>query len=130
MAVLVAPEGEQHVAGLACLAQVLEERGWRVENLGANVPAHDLRTFVGSRSVDLIAFSIGTRERLPALRAAIDAIRGGPTESASLPIMVGGRGIVGVESEIAGADLASALLADAERYLGSIEGAAGPQAGA
>ncbi len=38
VAVLAAPSGEQHAAGLVCLAQVLEEDGWNVENLGPNVP--------------------------------------------------------------------------------------------
>jgi methanogenic corrinoid protein MtbC1 len=48
-AVLAAPEQEQHTAGLACLAQVLEDDGWHVENLGANVPADDLVSFVAGR---------------------------------------------------------------------------------
>src|SRR5450759_4518171 len=129
VAVLVAPEGEQHVAGLACLAQVLEERGWRVENLGANVPADDLRTFVNSRTVDLIALSIGTRERLPALERAIDALRGSEPAGSHLPIMVGGLGTLGIESEIAGADLVSSVLADAEPFVGSVEGSLGSRAG-
>jgi methanogenic corrinoid protein MtbC1 len=127
--VLVAPEGEQHDAGLACLAQILEERGWRVENLGANVPADDLRTFVNSRTVDLIALSIGTRERLPALVWAIDALRGSEPAGSHLPIMVGGLGTLGIESEIAGADLVSSVLADAEPFVGSVEGSLGSRAG-
>ncbi len=67
-AVLAAPEMEQHVAGLACLAQVLEDDGWHVENLGANVPANDLVAFVAARDVDLVAMSLGTADRLETLR--------------------------------------------------------------
>ena len=130
VAVLVAPEGEQHVAGLACLAQILEEGGWRVENLGANVPADDLRTFLRARSVDLIALSIGTREHLPALRRTIDAIRGIEAAGSNVPIMVGGRGIVGIESEIAGANLVSASLADAEGFSNTLATAWESRAGA
>ena len=65
VAVLAAPEGEHHVAGLICLAQILEEHGWRAENLGANVPADDLQRFVSGRTVDLVALSIGTRHPCP-----------------------------------------------------------------
>jgi methanogenic corrinoid protein MtbC1 len=121
VAVLAAPEGEQHVSGLACLAQVLEERGWRVENLGANVPADDLRTFVSGRSVDLVALSIGTRERIPALRGAIDALRRIEATASPLPIMVGGQGIAGGQAEIAGADLVSGDLAEVERFMDELE---------
>ncbi len=115
VAVLAAPEGEQHVAGLACLAQVLEEDGWQVENLGANVPAEDLVQFVNGRSVDLLALSIGTPGRVPALQRMIDALRAADTGEPR-PIMVGGSGIQGIEAEIRGADLVSASLTDAEEF--------------
>jgi MerR family transcriptional regulator, light-induced transcriptional regulator len=130
VAVLAAPAGEQHVAGLACLAQILEERGWRVENLGANVPEDDLRDFVRARSVDLVALSIGTAERVPALLRAIDALRSSSAAGRHTPIMVGGHGIAGSESEIGGADLVSADLAHAERFVGTLEAAWDTRAGA
>jgi methanogenic corrinoid protein MtbC1 len=122
VAVLAGPEGEQHVSGLACLAQVLEERGWRVENLGANVPEDDLRRFLGDRTVDLVALSIGTRDRLPALRRAIDAIR---ASGGHAPIMVGGHGVSGIEGHIVGADFVGAALVEAERFLDTIATMAG-----
>jgi methanogenic corrinoid protein MtbC1 len=121
VAVLAGPEGEQHVSGLACLAQVLEARGWWVENLAANVPEDDLRRFVAARSVDLVALSIGIRDRLPALRRAIEALREGEEPGARVPIMVGGHGLAGFEGGIAGADLVSTELADAERFLDTLE---------
>ena len=115
VAVLATPEGEQHVAGLACLAQVLEEDGWQVENLGANVPADELVRFVSARSVDLLALSIGTPGRVPALQKMIDALRAADAGKPR-PIMVGGSGILGIETEIRGADLVSGSLAEAERF--------------
>jgi methanogenic corrinoid protein MtbC1 len=130
VAVLAGPAGEQHVAGLACLAQILEERGWQVENLGANVPEDDLRTFVRARSVDLVALSIGTAERLPALLRAIDALRSSEAAGRHTPIMVGGHGIVGSESEVPGADLVSAELADAERFVATLKSSWETSAGA
>jgi len=120
VAVLAAPEGEDHTTGLACLAQILEERGWRAENLGANVPAQDLQRFVSSRSVDLVALSIGTAARVPALRQTIAALRAGESGGRRLPIMAGGHGIVGIELEIRDADLVSPSLADAVGFIATL----------
>ncbi len=120
-AVLATPEGEQHVSGLVCLAQILEERGWHVENLGANVPAEDLRRFVAARLPDLVALSIGTRDRLPALRQAIAGIRAVDAPVGPIPLIVGGHGVNGVESGIEGPGLVSAALADAERFIVGLE---------
>ena len=121
VAVLAAPAGEQHVSGLACLAQILEERGWHVENLGANVPADDLRRFVSSRGVDLVALSIGTHDRIPALREAIGAIRAAGAGGDSLPLMVGGRGVAGMEDEIEGPDLVTASLVEAGQFVDGLD---------
>jgi 5-methyltetrahydrofolate--homocysteine methyltransferase len=118
-AVLAAPEHEQHTAGLACLAQVLADDGWHVENLGANVPADDLARFVSSRTVDLVALSIGMAERLPALHRTLLALRGG-SASGQLPIMVGGRGVVGAEESIRGANLVAGSLAEAGTFAKSL----------
>ncbi len=118
VAVLAAAEGEQHVAGLACLAQILQERGWRVENLGANVPAQDLAAFVAARSVDLVALSIGTAERLSTLLDAIRLLNDRP--DARPPILVGGRGVAGLEDQIVGVDEVSHSLVDSERFIGDL----------
>jgi len=119
VAVLAAPAGEQHVAGLACLAQLMEEHGWRAENLGANVPAEDLQKFVAGRQVDLVALSIVTADRLPELLRTVDFLRGLERE-APLPIMVGGRGVTGLEDRIAGVDHVGPLLADAEAFVAKV----------
>lgn len=119
VAVLAAPAGEEHVAGLVCLAQLLEERGWRAENLGANVPGEDLRQFVAERQVDLLALSIVSNERLPELRRTVALLRG-LERQAPLPIMVGGRGVVDLEGKIPEADHVGPLLADAEAFVEKI----------
>jgi MerR family transcriptional regulator, light-induced transcriptional regulator len=123
-AILAAPEHEQHTAGLFCLSQVLEDAGWHVENLGANVPADELAKFVAGRTVDLVALSIGTPERLPALQAAIDALRSNPA-TAGLPVMVGGNGVAG--AKIGGASLVAGSLAEAEAYAVSLAPADGAE---
>ena len=113
-AVLATPAGEQHSAGLACLAQVLEDDGWHVENLGANVPADDLVGFVSNRQVDLIALSVGREESLPALRETIDALAAADGPARSLPVMVGGRAVDGATGPIGDARLVSSLV-DAQK---------------
>jgi methanogenic corrinoid protein MtbC1 len=118
-AVLAAPEMEQHVAGLTCLAQVLEDDGWNVENLGANVPADDLVSFMAVRDVDLVALSIGTADRLEALRRAVEALRAAGGSVAELPLMVGGHGVAAI-AELAGASQVCHSLADAQRFSRSL----------
>jgi methanogenic corrinoid protein MtbC1 len=118
-AVLAAPEMEQHVAGLICLAQVLEDDGWHVENLGANVPADDLMRFISARDVDLVALSIGTADRLEALRRAVDALRAAGASVAELPLLVGGHGVADI-AEFSGASLVCHSLADAQQFARSL----------
>ena len=118
-AVLAAPEMEQHVAGLACLAQILEEDGWHVENLGANVPAGDLVSFVSTRNVDLVALSIGTADRLEELHRAVAAIRAAGGRPAELPVIVGGHGVAAIEN-VTGASHVSHSLADAQQFARSL----------
>ena len=114
-AVLAAPEMEQHVAGLVCLAQILEDDGWHVENLGANVPEDDLVSFISTREVDLVALSIGTADRLEALRRAVNAIRARGEAGAELPLMIGGNGVAAIET-LPGADVVCHSLADAQQF--------------
>ena len=117
VAVLAAPAGELHVAGLACLAQVLEQRGWRVENLGPNLPADDLERFLAGREVDLLALSISIDEHLESLRSTVDTIRRGEQNGHLLPILIGGRGVEGAQPDIAGADLVTTSLQRADEYI-------------
>jgi methanogenic corrinoid protein MtbC1 len=119
-AVLAAPEMEQHVAGLACLAQILQEDGWHVENLGANVPVDDLVRFISARDVDLVALSIGTADRLEALRRTVDALRAAGGVAAGLPVMVGGHGVAEIE-QFAGAGRVCHSLAEAQQFARSLD---------
>lgn len=117
VAVLAGPEGEQHVAGLACLAQILEADGWQVNNLGANVPADDLVRFVSERQVDLIALTVATAPRVPALVRTVEALRALRKEPEAPPmaILVGGRA-ASLANQIPGADVVTTSLAEAQRY--------------
>lgn len=120
VAVLATPPGELHAAGLTCVAQVLEEDGWQAENLGTNVPAEDLVRFLSSRTVDLLGLSVALPEHVPALQATIDAIRSAGGALATVPILVGGRGVEGLEVVIAGADHVAGSLVDTQRFARSL----------
>ena len=124
VAVLAAPRGEQHAAGLVCLAQVLEEDGWTVENLGPNLPHQDLVQFISSRTVDLVGLSISRAATVPALRRTVNAIRrAGPSESV-LPIMVGGRGTTDLEDPVVGAQVVGSSVVAAQQFARAVAGRA------
>lgn len=114
--VLAAPEGEQHAAGLVCLAQVLEEDGWKVENLGPNLPRQDLVRFLSSRTVDLVALSISRAASLPALRRTVSAIRGAGSPAGVLPIIVGGGGTADLDPPVDGAQAIGSSVVEAQRF--------------
>ncbi len=114
--VLAAPAGEYHAAGLVCLAQVLEEDGWKVENLGPNLPRRDLVSFLSSRAVDLVALSISRVDSLPALRRTVSAIRRARSSESALPIIVGGRGTVDLDGPIDGAQAVGSSVVEAQRF--------------
>lgn len=116
VAVLAAPTGEHHVAGLACLAQVLEESGWQVQNLGANVPADDLVRYFRSRAVDLVALTVATQPRVAALRETVDMLRAVRSEPDDPPIIVGGRGVQWLGPRPDGVALVAASLADVQAF--------------
>lgn len=113
LAVLAAVAGERHMIGLVCLAQVLQEEGWTVAELGADVPPEDLGRFVGSNEPRLVALTCSAPERLDATIAAIQAVR---AARPGLPILLGGR--LASQPEISrtlGIEWAGTSLVEAER---------------
>jgi methanogenic corrinoid protein MtbC1 len=55
----VAPEGEQHSLSIALAADLLRVEGWKVMNLGANLPANELAKAVKSAQ-NLVSVCIAT----------------------------------------------------------------------
>jgi MerR family transcriptional regulator, light-induced transcriptional regulator len=104
VAVLAGVAGEQHMIGLVCLEQVLAEAGWTVANLGADLPAEDLGSFVRRNDVALVALSAVDPHRVTSLADDVRAVReaGG---GRGIPVLVGGQ-ITGHEGilEASGAD--------------------------
>jgi methanogenic corrinoid protein MtbC1 len=116
LAVLAGVAGEDHMIGLVCLDQVLQEVGWTVADLGANVPADDLARFVARNDAALVAVTASTEGRLAALAATVVAVREVRPDRPT-PILLGGRlaarpGI----AEAVGVDWAGTSLVEASRY--------------
>lgn len=80
-------EGELHEVGARMASDFLEMAGFDVRFLGANVPTAHLARMVREQVPDLLALSVTMTYHLPALRAAVEAVR--PVVP-SLPIAVGG----------------------------------------
>ena len=79
--------------------------GWRVIQLGADVPPADLVEAVDFYRADLLGLSVALRSQWGTLRQTISALR--QARGRSLKILVGGRGLHGAE------DLVEQLGADA-----------------
>lgn len=94
LAVLSGVAGEHHMIGLVCLDHVLREQGWTVANLGADVPAEDLASFVGRNEARLVALTASDTARTGTVATAIDTVRAAASARGStdhLPVMLGGR---------------------------------------
>jgi methanogenic corrinoid protein MtbC1 len=90
--IAAAVAGNQHDLGIQMVADLFEMDGWRVVQLGANVPAEDLAQAVEFYSADLVALSLSLVAQLPALQEAVSAIRAGQ-RGAVVKILVGGCGL-------------------------------------
>ncbi len=103
--VAAAIAGNQHDLGIQMVADLFEMDGWRVIQLGANVPAEDLAQAIEFYEADLVALAVSLVTQLPALEEAIHAIRVGPRGS-TVKILAGGCGMKGAAEAAAfrGAD--------------------------
>jgi methanogenic corrinoid protein MtbC1 len=104
--VAAAVAGNQHDLGIQVVADLFEMDGWRVIQLGSNVPADDLAQAVEFYDADLVALSLSLATQLPALEETIAVVRASP-QGAAVKILVGGCGMMGA------ADLAKVVGADA-----------------
>jgi methanogenic corrinoid protein MtbC1 len=89
-ALLAAVQGEQHALGLRMAADLLEDGGYEVAYLGADVPTAALVQAVRTLSPDLLALSATMPESRQRLEDAVEAVR---AEHPQLPLLIGGQGI-------------------------------------
>jgi methanogenic corrinoid protein MtbC1 len=92
--VAAAVVGNQHDLGVQMVADMFETDGWRVIQLGSNVPAEDLAQAVEFYEADLVALSVSLVTQLPALEETVSAIRAS-RQGAAVKILVGGCGLAG-----------------------------------
>lgn len=85
---LAAVEGEQHALGLRMAADVLEEAGFRILYLGADLPTEALLKAISSLSPDLLALGVTMRELAPRLHEVARAVRRAHPD---LELLVGGQ---------------------------------------
>ncbi|MDI5964396.1 cobalamin-dependent protein [Streptomyces sp. SL13] len=78
-------DGEWHALPARMLAEVLRLRGWRVDYLGAQVPARHLVPHLHLTDPDVLLLSGSLATRLPAAHATITAC-----QAAGVPVMAGG----------------------------------------
>ena len=92
--VAAAVAGNQHDLGIQVVADLFEIDGWRVIQLGSNVPVDDLAQAVDFYQADLVALSVSLATQLPALEETVTAIRVSQ-RGATVRILVGGCGTMG-----------------------------------
>jgi methanogenic corrinoid protein MtbC1 len=97
--------GNHHDIGLQAVAEFFEMDGWRVIQLGSDVPIRDLVEAVGFYQADLLGLSVSLRTQLATLKQTIEGVRRSE-RGAVVKILVGGRGLTGTSDLVAefGAD--------------------------
>lgn len=87
-----APQGEMHVLSNGLLADLLQQAGWKVDNLGADVPIQSM-VAAAEKIPDLvgICLSISMTQNFPALNQTIAEIK--QSSASHLPIFVGGAAV-------------------------------------
>jgi methanogenic corrinoid protein MtbC1 len=88
-ALLAAVQGEQHALGLRMAADLLEDDGYEVAYLGADVPTVALLQAIHALSPDLLGLSATMPESRQRLEDVIEAVR---AEYPQLPLLIGGQG--------------------------------------
>lgn len=88
-ALLAAVQGEQHALGLRMAADLLEDRGYRVAYLGADVPTDALLQAIHTLSPNLLGLSATMPESGVRLEEAVEAVR---EAHPRLSLLIGGQG--------------------------------------
>jgi len=88
-AILAAVQGEQHALGLRMAADLLEDSGYQVAYLGADVPTEAVLQAVRTLSPDLLGLSATMSESAQRLEDVVEIVR---EEHPRLPLLLGGQG--------------------------------------
>jgi MerR family transcriptional regulator, light-induced transcriptional regulator len=88
-AVLAAVQGEQHALGLRMAADLLEDGGYQVAYLGADVPSEALMQAIETLSPSLVGLSATMPESAQQLGDAVERVRSAHPQ---LALLIGGQG--------------------------------------
>jgi methanogenic corrinoid protein MtbC1 len=88
-AVLAAVQGEHHALGLRMAADLLEDSGYQIAYLGADVPTEALLQAVQTLSPDLLGLSATMPDSAQRLEDVVEAVC---EEHPRLPLLLGGQG--------------------------------------
>lgn len=84
VALVGTPAGDHHDLIATMATAALREHGWRVQHLGANLPADEFLGFVREHPVDLVVLSAGTRAGRESAAATAELLT-----TAGTPCLVG-----------------------------------------
>jgi len=87
--VIVAAPNELHEVGASMVADLLQQHGWEVDYLGANMPKEDLLKYLRESKPYILGISVVMPYNLASVREIIDSIRR-DTSICGIKIMVGG----------------------------------------
>jgi methanogenic corrinoid protein MtbC1 len=87
--VLAAVQGEHHALGLRMAADLLEDSGYQVAYLGADVPTEALLQAVQGLSPDLLGLTATMPNSAQRLEDVVERVR---AERPQLPLLIGGQG--------------------------------------
>ncbi|MBF0229285.1 MAG: cobalamin-dependent protein [Desulfamplus sp.] len=88
--IVTASPNEFHEIGAWMIADTLEQDGWDVRYLGANMPKDDLILFIKSFIPDLLAISVTMPFNINYVKEVIEEIRN-DNELQNIKVMIGGR---------------------------------------
>lgn len=117
--IITASPNEFHEIGAWMLSDVLEQDGWEVRYLGANMPAADLIDMVTAYQPDVLAISVTMPFNVDKVRDLIGEFRNDP-KTESLKIIVGGHVFNDINKlwQMVGADGFASNLDEAVRIIG------------
>lgn len=87
-AVVACPPGERHELGVMMFGVLLRGDGWRVYNLGADLPVAETLAFAERRSASVVGFGVTLPANLAAVRDELAACPGRPAR-----VLIGGAAV-------------------------------------
>jgi methanogenic corrinoid protein MtbC1 len=81
---------ETHDLGIHMIAELFRHSGWDTAYLGADIPHHDVVTFVATRKPDVLAVSATMVGHVHAISDLVAAVRS-ERRCAGVSVLVGGR---------------------------------------